>query len=135
MKIFNGDFKVWLHAALVRAVKTFIQSATAILSTAAVLGDLNILYILNTAGLAFVFSLVTSVAGLPELGTGTENKYKAMFIRAFKTMAQTAGSMLASAVLVSDVDWLNVLSASVLAGLVSLGMNFKPDKLPEVSMR
>lgn len=124
--------KQWLKAALIRATKTFIQSGTSILSTAVLLSDVNPLLIINTAGLAFIVSLVTSVAGLPELGIGGENKYKAMMVRALKTVAQTALSYISTMAMISEVDWLKVASASILAGIISLGMNFQPDKLPEV---
>lgn len=122
---------VWLKAAAIRAAKTFVQSATSLLSTAVVFSDINVLLLLNTAGLSAIASLFTSMAGLPELEDVGENKYKAMLIRAVKTVAQTALSYIVTLSVVSEVDWVRVLSASLLAGLVSLGMNFKGD-LPEV---
>lgn len=125
------NFVDWLKAAAIRAGKTFIQSATSLLGTAVVLSDVNILLLLNTAGLAAITSIFTSLAGLPELGESGENRYKAMLIRALKTVAQTALSYIVTLSVVSEVDWARVASASVLAGLVSLGMNFKGD-LPEV---
>lgn len=125
------NFINWLKAATIRAAKTFIQSATSLLSTAVVFADVNILLLLNTAGLSAIASLFTSMAGLPELEDVGENKYKAMLIRAVKTVAQTALSYIVTLSVVSEVDWVRVLSASLLAGLVSLGMNFKGD-LPEV---
>lgn len=131
MKFLN---KEWLKAALIRAAKTFIQSVTSILSTAVVLSDVNILLILNTAGLAAIVSIITSLAGLPELEAGNANKVQAIAIRALKTVAQTALSYVATMTLVSEVDWLKVFSASVLAGIVSVGMNFQADKLPEVEL-
>jgi hypothetical protein len=45
---------------------------------------------------------------------------KAAGIRAIKTMAQTAVAMISTSVIMSEVDWLMVLSASVLAGILSL---------------
>lgn len=127
----KNNFKAWLKAALIRAGKTFVQSATSLLSTAVVFADVNVLLLVNTAGLSAIASLFTSMVGLPELGTGNENKYKAMIIRAVKTVAQTALSYIATLTLVSEVDWARVASASLLAGLISLGMNFHVD-LPEV---
>ena len=45
---------------------------------------------------------------------------KASGVRAIKTVAQTAGAMISTAVALSDVDWIYVASASVLAGILSL---------------
>ena len=45
---------------------------------------------------------------------------KAAGIRAIKTMAQTAVAMISTSVIMSEVDWTMVLSASVLAGILSL---------------
>lgn len=125
------NFLDWLKAALIRAGKTFVQSATSLLSTAVVFADVNVLLLVNTAGLSAIASLFTSMVGLPELGDGNESKYKAMIVRAVKTVAQTALSYIATLTLVSEVDWARVASASLLAGLISLGMNFHVD-LPEV---
>ena len=59
--------KKWLKAAAVRAVKTVAQTAVATIGTAAVMGDVNWLMVGSAAALAGVLSLLTSVAGLPEL--------------------------------------------------------------------
>lgn len=65
MKIEN--MKQWLKAAGVRAIKTVAQTAVATIGTAAVLGDVNWAMVGSAAVLAGVLSLLTSVAGLPEL--------------------------------------------------------------------
>ena len=59
--------KKWWKAAGIRAVKTVAQAAVATIGTAAVLGDVNWVAVLSATVLAGVLSLLTSVAGLPEL--------------------------------------------------------------------
>ena len=62
----NG-FKPWLKAAGVRALKTLAQAAIAMIGTAVLLGDVNWLMVASASALAAILSLLTSVAGLPEL--------------------------------------------------------------------
>lgn len=65
----NEKFVAWIKAAGVRAIKTIAQTAVATIGTAAVLGEVDWLMVGSAAVLAGVLSLLTSVAGLPELDT------------------------------------------------------------------
>lgn len=59
--------KTWFKAAGIRAVKTVAQTAAATIGTAAVLGEVNWLMVASAAVLAGILSMLTSVAGLPEV--------------------------------------------------------------------
>lgn len=61
----------WFKAALVRAVKTAAQSAIAFIGTSAVMGDVDWMLCGSAVLLATILSLLTSVAGLPEVEDGT----------------------------------------------------------------
>ena len=63
----NTYWKNWIKAASIRAVKTVAQTAVATIGTAAVLGEVNWVMVGSAAALAGILSLLTSVAGLPEL--------------------------------------------------------------------
>ena len=60
-------WKDWLRAAGVRALKTVAQTAAATIATAAVMSDVNWIMVGSASLLAGILSLLTSVAGLPEL--------------------------------------------------------------------
>ena len=59
--------KKWWKAAGIRALKTFAQAAIAAIGTTALMNEVNWPIVFSTAGLSAVLSLLTSVAGLPEL--------------------------------------------------------------------
>lgn len=63
----SEHWKNWARAAGVRALKTVAQTAVATIGTAAAMGQVNWLTVASTAALAGVLSLLTSVAGLPEV--------------------------------------------------------------------
>lgn len=65
------DWKTWAKAAGIRAIKTVAQSAIAMIGTAAVMAEVDWKMVVSAAVLAGVISMLTSIAGLPELTTET----------------------------------------------------------------
>ena len=61
------NFKNWFKAAGIRALKTVCQTAAATIGTNAAMGEVNWVLVGSTALLAGILSLLTSVAGLPEV--------------------------------------------------------------------
>ena len=59
--------KEWIKAAGIRAIKTVAQTAVATIGTAVALGDVNWVMVASASALAGVLSLLTSIAGLPEI--------------------------------------------------------------------
>ena len=59
----------WFKAALIRAIKTIAQTAIATIGTSAALGDVNWVLVASASALAGIISLLTSLAGLPEVET------------------------------------------------------------------
>ena len=61
------NWKTWAKAAGVRAVKTVAQTAVGVIGASALITEVNWLTVVSAAALAGVVSLLTSVAGLPEV--------------------------------------------------------------------
>lgn len=59
--------KTWLKAAGIRALKTVSQTAISTIGTTAVIGEVNWIIVASASCLAGVLSLLTSIAGLPEV--------------------------------------------------------------------
>lgn len=63
----SDKIKKWLKAAGIRAIKTVSQTAVATIGTSAVIGDVDWLMVGSASLLAGILSLLTSIAGLPEV--------------------------------------------------------------------
>lgn len=66
MKI-KTNFKTWIKAAGIRALKTLAQTAVATIGTCAVLSEVDWVMVASASALSAVLSLLTSIAGLPEV--------------------------------------------------------------------
>lgn len=64
--------KAWIKAAGIRALKTVAQTAVATIGTSAAMGEVNWTLVLSASLLAGILSLLTSVAGLPEVQSNNE---------------------------------------------------------------
>lgn len=61
------DWKEWTIAALIRAIKTFAQTFASMIAVGAAFSEIDWLRALSVSGVAFVLSMLTSLAGLPEV--------------------------------------------------------------------
>ena len=64
----NANYwKNWLKAAAIRSIKTVAQTAVATIGTSVAMGEVNWLVVGSASLLAGILSLLTSIAGLPEV--------------------------------------------------------------------
>ena len=71
-EVIMSNFKVWAKAAAVRAIKTVAQTAVAMIGSSAIFTEVDWLMVLSGSLLAGVLSVLTSVAGLPEVKGAAE---------------------------------------------------------------
>lgn len=63
----SNKVKNWIKAAAIRAIKTVAQTAVATVGTAAAFSEVDWLLVVSASGLAGLLSIITSLAGLPEV--------------------------------------------------------------------
>jgi hypothetical protein len=63
----NWDWKEWIIAALIRALRTFAQTFVSMIAVGAAFSEVDWLRALSVSGVAFVLSILTSLTGLPEV--------------------------------------------------------------------
>ena len=61
------NWSEWWKAALIRAIKTFAQTAAASITVGAAVSEVDWLRVISVSGVSFVLSVLTSLAGLPEV--------------------------------------------------------------------
>lgn len=61
------EFKDWIKASGMRAIKTVAQTAVATIGTSTIMGNVDWVMVVSASALAGILSVLTSVAGLPEL--------------------------------------------------------------------
>lgn len=67
----NEKVVKWAQAAAVRAVKTAAQTATGVIGASAAMGDVDWVFVGSCALLSGIVSMLTSIAGIPEVGGGS----------------------------------------------------------------
>lgn len=70
------DWKVWAKAALIRAVRTFAQTAVSMITVGYGFRDIDWINVLSVSGVAAIVSLLMSLAGLPEVPKDPEEEKK-----------------------------------------------------------
>lgn len=62
----NTKIKKWMRAALIRATKTFAQTVASLITVGGIIQETDWELALSAGAVAFVYSILTSVAGIPE---------------------------------------------------------------------
>lgn len=111
--------RLWWKDAALRALYTALAIALPYLG-GALIADIAWLTILSAAGLGFLASLATSLAGLPETEGVDLPWWMAAVERTVKTFAQALAAGFLGAVLLTDVAWSTVVQAALISALTSL---------------
>lgn len=67
-------FKNWIKCAGIRAIKTIAQTTIATIGTSAVISEVNWVMVISASCLAGFLSILTSIAGLPEVKGGNDDE-------------------------------------------------------------
>ena len=69
------DTKQWFRSTIIRAIKTFAQTAASLISVGQIMSEINWKVVLSAALVAMIYSILTSIVGLPEVpATNTESE-------------------------------------------------------------
>lgn len=63
----KNHIMTWFKAAIIRAIRTMAQTALGMITVGSAFSSMNWLYILSVSGVSAVYSILTSLAGLPEV--------------------------------------------------------------------
>lgn len=121
----------WCKAAGIRALKTVLCAAIGLIPAGATISAVDFRLMIGMALCAGVASIITSLAGLPEIKDKSMPWWKAALIRCIKTFGQVAAPLIPASVVISAVDWKTILSTAALACLASILISMKTG-LPEV---
>jgi hypothetical protein len=120
----------WWKAAAKRALITAIAVAIPYFGAVTVFGSINWLTLGGAVLLAFIASLLTSLAGIAEVQGVVKPEWEALLERSVKTFAQALVAGVGSSLLFQDVHWSVILQASIIAAITSLLRSLVAD-LPE----
>lgn len=67
------NFKLWLKAAAIRALKTFAQTFASLLTVGAAIGEIDWAYTASVAAVSAIYSIATSIGGLPEVDSENDD--------------------------------------------------------------
>ena len=70
----NWNWKEWFKYALIRAIKTFAQTFASMITVGAAFSEVKWIQALSVSGVAFILSMLTSLAGIPEVEKPDEAK-------------------------------------------------------------